>query len=550
MTDIFTPDVDHLVSPGTLTEAMEVACHRWRARVALSENGRQVTYEDVWASATSLAAEYVRLGVGRGDRILCQLPNSAEFIIATVAAWIAGAVHVGADHELTAPELAWIVEHTSAAIVIMAGEPPERASAVAGAVRDGATRSPVIILKGGAGQAGCFQMTEMLAGAATEDADTAAQPTRSACEDAAFILVTSGTTGQPKTPLGYHGPFAKGWQELVGVYGFTPDDVHLGHLPLSHGFGLSMAMMALLSGGRLVLMERFSAREALKLVAQERVTVLNGTPSHFMILTERLDPAVHDMSSLRIGVGTAAAFPRPLLRRIYGDIGMDLILLYGSSEGAAVMTGDREDILRGAVGRPDPGYVRIVGRDHRPRAVGEVGEIAFCREYWTVEYWQGSPPDHGTARGAAALAGRPSAEADGDARWYYTGDIGRIDEEGRLYVLGRLKHQIDRGGIKVDPGEVEAALLTLPDIEDVAVIGRPDPVLGQRVCACVVAVPGAVPELTNVRRRLAPVLASYKLPEELCSFDELPRTAIGKVDREQLTQDVEHRSASVQRHGR
>jgi non-ribosomal peptide synthetase component E (peptide arylation enzyme) len=129
-------------------------------------------------------------------------------------------------------------------------------------------------------------------------------------------------------------------------------------------------------------------------------------------------------------------------------------------------------------------------------------------------------------------------ETNGGSGWYYSGDLGRLDDEGRLYVLGRLKYQINRGGLKVDPVEVEGALLRCPEVSDAAVIGLPNPILGESVCACIVPAPEQVPSLEQFRTILGHMLAPYKLPEELCIMEHIPRTRLGKVDLGRLQADV------------
>ena len=301
-------------------------------------------------------------------------------------------------------------------------------------------------------------------------------------------------------------------------------------MPLSHGFGLMMAVAALLTGGELVLLSRFSAEEALQVVTTECVTVLNGAPAHFKLILNRLDPARHDVRSLRLSVGTAATFSPSLVRSIWDDLGVNFVYMYGSSEGVGVATTDRGDILRGSVGRPEPGSVAIVGADHRPLPQGEVGEIAFSRHVYPVRYWGES--------GSESLAAVTRDATQSGNGWYYSGDLGRLDDEGRLYVFGRLKHQIDRGGLKIDPVEVEVALLGCPGVSDAAVIGLPNPVLGETVCACVVPTSEQVPSLERLRMVLSGMLAPYKLPEELCILDSIPRTRVGKVDLERLRAEV------------
>src|SRR5262249_45148632 len=182
-----------------------------------------------------------------------------------------------------------------------------------------------------------------------------------------------------------------------------------------------------------------------------------------------------------LSVGTAAPFPPELVRSIYEVLGVEFMFMYGSSEGVGTATTDREDVMRGSVGRPAPGSVIVVGPDRNPLPAGEVGELAFSRRVFPVNYW-------GEVR-----------QTEG---WYYSGDLGRLDADGRLYVYGRLKHQIDRGGLKVDPVEVELALLGCDGVWDGAVIGTPNPALGESVCACVVPAPGRVITLDGLRRAL------------------------------------------------
>jgi acyl-coenzyme A synthetase/AMP-(fatty) acid ligase len=191
---------------------------------------------------------------------------------------------------------------------------------------------------------------------------------------------------------------------------------------------------------------------------------------------------------------------------------------------------DREDMLLGAVGRPAPGSVAIVDEERRPVPPGQAGEIAFSRAVFPVRYW-------GEAGQAGAALERLGASAD-EAGWYHSGDRGRFDEEGRLYVLGRVAHQINRGGLKIDPVEVESALRRCPDVADAAVIGLPNAVVGETVCACVVPKPGTSPELEPLRSLLGQVLATYKLPEELAVREDLPRTQVGKLDLERLRTEV------------
>jgi acyl-CoA synthetase (AMP-forming)/AMP-acid ligase II len=502
--------------PSTLTSALAAACQRWPDRPALVSRHGTLTYGALGAAAERLAVSYGVLGIATGDRVLCSVSNRPELVVALSAAWERGALHVAGEYRLTGPELVRIVERTGARALVY--EPPPDAADPLAAVREVRAAFPdveVVVVGVDQAPAGCHRFEHLIAGEGEAVYDCAP-----AAEDGAIVFISSGTTGAPKATVGFHGNLSGRWPRLARWLGFGPDDVHLVQLPLSHGFGLMMAVAALLSGGRLVLLERFAVEEALDAIGREGVTVLNGAPTHFRLLLDRLDPARHRVDSLRLSVGTAAAFPAPLVRDVWDRLGVRFMFMYGSSEGIGFATTDREDILLGSVGRAEPGSVLVVDEDRNPLPAGEVGELAFSRRVFPVRYWG-------------------DADGVGDG-WFYSGDRGRLDEEGRLYIYGRLKHQIDRGGLKVDPVEVETALLATPRVADGAVIGRPDPVLGEVVCACVVPT-GEEPSirLGELRELLGRSLAPHKLPDELHLLAEIPRTPLGKVDLERLRAAVD-----------
>ena len=508
----------------TLSGALEAAFRRWPDRPALTFEGRSLTFAEFESEVAALAGALRRLGVGRGDRVVCQLPNRPELLTTAAATWARAAVYVGADHELTGPELCVYLRLTGAKALVYA--PVASSPDPFLPLRVVRERHPdvQVIVVGAEAPAGALAFSGLTRGPARDAHSPADGP---APEDPAVIFTTSGTTGRPKMPVIYHGRLQRSWVRLAAELSFGPEDAHLVQLPLAHGLGMMLALAGLVAGGRLVLVERFSAAAALALVGRERVTVLNGSPAHFRLILDGLTPGRHDVSSLRTGVASGAAFSTTLLRRIFDELRMSLMLMYGASEGVGVATSDRAEILRGSVGRPLPDSVAVVGPDRRPLPAGEVGEIAFSREVFPVRYW------------GAADDGSPSGEThEVAAGWYYTGDLGRVDDEGLLYVVGRLKLQINRGGLKVDPSEVEGALLRCAGVADAAVLGVPNPVLGEVVCACVVPSGGDAPSLENLRAELRRELARYKLPDELCVLDRIPRTGVGKVDVQLLRAEV------------
>lgn len=509
--------------PHTLADALMTACHRWPERAALVSRRGTLTYGSLGAAAERLAVAYGVLGVEPGDRVLCSVANRAEALIAPLAAWLRGALHVAADYQATAAELIDLSRRTSPRVLVYSPPPgSDDVAATLDAVRVACPGIELIVAGADPDLSGIRRFEQLTRGEGEPVHDCAPDAT-----DAAIIFVSSGTTGTPKTTLGFHGNLAQRWTRLGAWLGFGPDDVHLAQLPLSHGFGMMMAVAGLLTGGRLVLLERFEVSEALAAIEHERITVLNGAPTHFRLLLDRLGATPRAVDSLRFAVGTAAPFDAPLVQQIWDRLGVRFMVMYGSSEGVGFATSDRDDIVRGAVGRAAPGSVMVIDSEQRPLEPGEVGELCFSRRVFPVRLWGQNEPTQ---------------------EWFRSGDIGRVDTDGRLYVYGRLKQQIDRGGLKVDPVEVEAALLGSPRVADAAVIGRADAILGEVVCACIVpAGEEPQPRLGELRELMGRSLAPHKLPDELRTLRTIPRTPLGKVDLAQLGADLDARPHLVER---
>lgn len=505
-----------------LSATLEDACRRWASRPAITFEGVTISYRTLWERVVSLAAAYQDLGINRGDRVLCQLRNCPEHVIAIAAAWMRGAIHVGADNDLTGPELSRLAERFEAAALLF--QPSRGAADGFAPLRAVADASPSTrIVVHGPGAEAHHSLDRLLSSGATVTADLPG------ALDPALVFLTSGTTGEPKAVVE---PLAAHWAKMqLFADGFRPgpDDVHLLYLPISHVFGSRLALLALLRGGRLVLSERFSPEGALELVHQEAVTVLPAVPTHLRLLRDRYDRHRHDLGSLRWVLSAAAGLPRALAEWVYDQLDAEIMFVYGCSEGFTTLTTDRDEILAGSVGHtvfrgppgtPADGTVRIAGQDGEPLPpddTSQTGEILYGAAV-PVRYW-----DH------------PAAATDG---WYHTGDLGRFDAKGSLYVVGRLKELINRGGLHVSAAEVEMALARDSAVADAGVIPTPDAVLGEAVCACVVPAGPSPPDLAQLRSSLGESLARHKLPDELCIVEAIPRTEIGKVDRRGLAAQV------------
>ncbi len=525
-----------------LVSSLREACQRWPDRVAISFRGTtSITYAELWRKVEALAAHYRTMGVRPGDRIVCQFRNCPEYVVVVAAAWECGAIHVGTDNDLTGSELAWLIDRTDAAVLTFQpwSDAADGLSAL-GDVRRARPSTKVILHEVCPEHEGHGCLKDLLApppaatdpgaapGPATTPGPASSAEGHSGPGDTAVLHLTSGTTGRPKAIMETLSGFWAKMQFFADAFHPGPDDVMLLYLPMGHVFGVRLGLMTLMSGGRLVLMERFSPGTALRVIAEEGVTVLPGMPTHLTLLLDALDDASHDVSSLRWAISAAATLPRKLAEGVYDRLGVEILFVYGCSENFTTCTIDRDDILVGSVGRtvfsgpegtPPDGRIRAVDPlDHRPLPPGEVGELTFGARC-PVRYWKA-----------------PDAATEG---WYHTGDLGRVDPDGRVYVLGRLKELVNRGGLKVSPTEVEAAALRHPAVADAAVVATPDPVLGEAVCTCIVpAGDRPPPTLTELRDFLGESLARHKLPDELAVVDGIPRTTIGKVDRRALVAAV------------
>lgn len=507
-------------SAAPLCATVEAACRQWAPRPAVTFHEATWTYGELWQRVQALAAFYRRLGVGRGDRILCSLRNCPEQLVAMAAAWARGAAHVGCDHDLTGGDLARLACRLDAAALLFQPR-PHTGGDQAGDADPLAPLDPVVaarpdlpVVVHGADAGAHHALAGLLAG------DGAGEVELAGALEPAMVFLTSGTTGDPKAVVE---PRAAHWAKMqffADALAADAGDVQVLSLPMSHVFGSRLAMLTLLRGGRLVLADRFSPAGVLALTTAEQATVLPAVPAQLQLLADAYDPARHDLSRLRWVISAAANLPRPLAEWVYATLGADMMYVFGCSEGFTMRTTEPADILAGSVGStvyrgpagtPPNGAVRIADpADGAPLPAGEVGELCFGADV-PVPYWD-----------------QPGVAADG---WYHTGDLAYRDTHGRVFLVGRLKELINRGGLHVAPAEVETAVAAHPAVADACVVGAPDAVLGEAVCACVVPAAGEPPDLAGLCAFLDGRLARHKLPDELCVVAHIARTELGKVDR-------------------
>jgi len=338
----------------------------------------------------------------------------------------------------------------------------------------------------------------------------------------ALLLYTSGTTGRPKGVPLTHGMLRANLEALHAAWAWRPDDLLLHALPLFHVHGLVVALHgALHAGAACALLPRFEAAEVLAEVARRRATLFMGVPTMYHRLAA-LPPGGPDTSSVRLWVCGSAPLRAADRSAFRARCGAEPLERYGLSECLMLTSQPLHGARRaGTVGRALPGVsLRLVDpATHAPVPPGHVGEVQARGPSVFAGYWRAPERD---------------AEAFAPGGWLRTGDLGRLDPDGTLTLVGRCKDLILSGGFNVYPLEVEGALAGHPDVAECAVFGLPDADLGEAVAAAVVPAPGRTPDPAALREHLRARLAAYKVPRRWLLLDELPRTALGKVNRAAL----------------
>ena len=482
---------------------------------SLEFEGRWHRSGELFERGVRLAGGLRELGIRPGDRVAVMLPNCPEVGISYGALWRAGAAITPVIFLLPPPELRYVLEHSGARAIVTA---PELLGGVLAASEGLQTLEWVITA--GPEEPGNGKVLPL---ASLETADPSGIVPRDD-HDLAALLYTGGTTGRAKGVMLSHENLwrcGKASQESSRVPGVTR---HVVPLPLSHAFGLIVTIVGLhaVEPYSSVLLRWFHPTTFLELVQRHRVQSGAVVPSMLqLLLAQPLED--YDLSSLRHLVCGAAPLPPEAAREIERRVpGLEVREGYGCTESGAVISSTPAGRRKlGSVGPPLPGYeVRILDDDDREVAVGERGEICCRAPGVMLGYWKAPETTADTLRGG----------------WLHTGDIGRLDEDGYLWVVDRKKDLIIRGGFNVFPRDVEETLVEHPAVAMAGVVGRPDPLHGEEVVAFVSLRPGSSADGEELVGFARSRLSAYKYPREVHVLDDLPLTPVGKVDRKALRQ--------------
>ena len=500
----------------TLAQLLERAALRRPEADAVVDGARRLTYGELAARAESLGAGFRSLGVGRGDRVLIVLRNRLEHVLAYWALQTIGGVPTPVSFRLAAGELRYVLEDCGARVALCE---PGTASTLDEAARGSALRVVAV----GGGPAGAIPFAE-LAEAGHASSVTVEE------RDLSLILYTSGTTGRPKGVPRTHKNHYAGAVAQVVQCGYTWSERTLGVMPLYHTMGIHALTSMAAVNGCFVCQPDWSAAEALRLIATERLTALYLIPTLFWDLVHASEFDAERVRSVTKLAYAGAPMLAPLTEACVRAFRPAVFVNhYGSTEIYTFTVRADVGAKPGCAGRPGVhSAIRVVvastdrrvGADELVKA-GEKGEIiaSLASDEAFAGYWQ-----------------RPDADAralrDG---WYFTGDMGWLDAEGELYVAGRVDDMIISGGENIHPVEVEEVLARHPDVADVAVVGEADVRWGERVVAFVVRRrPALSAEALDRYCREAPDLASFKRPRRVVFVREIPKTASGKILRRLL----------------
>lgn len=504
--------LEGLWEPVTLWDRARQA-PRDRTAVVCPRNGA-VDYATLVGEAEGLAAAWHAAGTGPGDIVVLQLPNWYEFVLAHLALTRIGAVTLPLLPSYRERELRFVAG--TAGAVALVGAPTFRTCPGTDLYDELVATVPGLRTSWAA---------EDLRDLARSGAGGPLPPPPSP-DDVTIVMATSGTTGDPKLLLHSHRSTVGGVIDRVAAeMTLGPGDVMLMPSPISHATGLQYGVrMAIVLGTTLVLQDRWEPAAAARLVEAHGAAWIMGATPFLYDLVHLPDGDRARLAALRLFVCGGAPIPEPLARRAVEVLpGMSLLPAWGMSEtgiATLVRPGDPLAKVTGTDGRPVPGWeLRVTDADGRPVPPGTEGEIR-CR---------GAAMFHG-------YLGRDdlTAEAVPDG-WLRTGDLGRMDGDGYLRCMGRIKDLVIRGGLNISAAEVEDLVRLHPKVRDVAVVGAPDPRLGERVCAVVVPEAGAPPTVPELAEFLtAKGLAVQKLPEHVEAVDALPVSPTGKVQKYRL----------------
>ena len=498
-----------------LPEKLLDSAAKWPDACAIQHGDVRLSFAALAARAGAIASWLGQAGIRKGDRVALLSEASGDYVAAYYGVLMAGAVAVALNAAARAPDIVGWIEHSGAVALFIDGRHPE--------ARELAQRLPPgLKVLAAQGQA-----------LGTDHDDVALLPTddrgihagNSRASDLAAFIYTSGTTGRPKAVMLSHGNLAANTDAIVAYLQLTAADSIVSVLPFYYSYGNSVLHTHISSGARIVIGPSLVYPHLVaQAIAREAATGFAGVPSTFALLAARVQLQQFDFGALRYVTQAGGAMSPALTTRIRELLPRArLFVMYGQTEAAARLSFVPPERLRdklGSVGTPIAG-VELEVRDENGASLARnrTGEVWARGPNVMLGYWNDPESTRHTL-------------VDG---WLRTGDMGKLDEDGFLFLEGRRNDIIKVGAHRVFPGDIESVLEALPGVREVVAVGADDEILGQVVKVCVVRGDGAALQETDIKAYCRSRLATYKVPKLVEFLDALPKTASGKVQRHLLT---------------
>jgi acyl-CoA synthetase (AMP-forming)/AMP-acid ligase II len=501
--------------PETVVHLLKKSVSRYPDSEAVVYKNQRVSYLQLWNMICSVADYLHAKGIERGDRVGLLVENSPEYIAAYYGVLTAGGVAVGLNTAAKAADLTNWLRHCGARYLFSSLKHPELDD-IAKACSDDMS---IVGIGGPEKQTvSAFDLWHEIIN------KKAAEPNLSEITDVmkpAAIIYTSGTTGNPKGVTLSHRNLTSNTQSIIKYLGLTNKDSIVSVLPFYYSFGNSVMHTHLAVGGKLVLENNFVyPNKVLEKMVEEGVTGFSGVPSTYALLLSRTKLKDYDLSRIRYMTQAGGAMAPASIKRFLKEIsGVEFFVMYGQTEGTARLSYlPPENLINkmGSIGKAVPGVtLKIRDANGKTCPPGVTGEICAMGNNIMLGYW--NDPE-------------TTSEVIKDG-WLKTGDLAHYDEDGYLYVDGRSSDMIKVGANRISPKEIEEVIAHLVDVEEVAVVGMPDELLGQVIKAIIVPVSDRTLNKKTIQAHCRKNLSTYKIPKIIEFTNELPKTASGKVKR-------------------
>lgn len=497
----------------TIDQLLPGTAARLPDKPALIFADRTLTFRELERLTNKAANGFKALGVGKGDRVTLFAQNSSEWVISYAGIAKAGAVINPVNAMLTADELAYVVKDCGAKVLITT---PDRARAIIHLKTDGHLKEIVVI---GEPISGTLAFTDLLAA----QPEVVEAPGNKA-DDLSTICYTSGTTGFPKGAMLSHRNVMLNAALTAAMNVRTEHDSQFTGLPLAHVYGTVVMNLSFMLGLTFVLLEKFDTQQALEAIQRHKVTIIDGVPTMFLYMLAHPDFDKYDLSSLRAAVVGGQAMPPAKSKDWFERTGTEVLELWGMTElaGPGIMQHSYCENRLGSVGIMMPfmhGRIADPVDPSKTMKTGEVGELVVKGPLNMLGYYGNEQATHDTI------------DADG---WLHSGDLGKMDEDGYIYIVDRKKDMILTAGYNIYPAEIERVIAGHPAVAMVGVGAKADPNKGEIAKAYIVLKAGANADADDVIGYCRKHLAAYKVPREVQFVPALPTTSSGKILRRQL----------------